>query len=235
VGAAKKASLGNDEFLDNHIVATLRAVAGCRVNNDDKSCDLLEVCISLPGRSVTLDVDFVYGLVELTSEIFGVVPDYSLPTAIVFADVSRRYLAVKRLHDAGWVFAYTPLRKRCLDLPSWAIHWTMMEDLAEFSTRRMLMFVQRLHADDWVSSVHLSRNSHVEFSGDMMLLRGVYLDNITEVGDSTAMLEGFFIKTDDWVVQANVIRTWHHLAFSQHAPSDTYCTPLAFAQEAQYD
>jgi hypothetical protein len=95
----------------------------------------------------------------------------------------------------------------------------MMESLAEFSNHRMLTFVPRLHADDWVSSVHLSRNSHVEFSGDMMLLRGVH---------EMALMQ-------DESAQAQVIRSWRRLILAQHSASDTYVVPAAFAHHAPYD
>jgi hypothetical protein len=105
---------------------SLRSIS--RNYRQSTTSDVLQICRRLPGRRTSLDADFVYGVLGLTTKTFGIKPGYGLTTDEIFANMSRTCLTSSSFRNVAWLSLYMPLRKQYPDLPSWAVDWTKLED-----------------------------------------------------------------------------------------------------------
>lgn len=93
---------------------------------------ILDLCMDFASRETSLGHDYVYSLLGLTRPPSDIIPDYTIPLPVLFADICRDYVDQTRCLD---FLPFAGNGDPQSEIPSWAIDWTGPDSTWKWLTR----------------------------------------------------------------------------------------------------
>lgn len=200
-----------------------------RVRNGFFYNNLLSPQVELTGRQASEDYDLVYGMLGLCNSQARILPRYDRPVGEVYTEVSRDYLRTPATCECYtyWTFVYAPLKHRYTSLPSWAVDWTAFE-VETLLPNDMYALVQKelRHPATLTAAATRQRFPGYKFRGNVMILRGRFLDIIDTVGN--AVMND--VAEDYWTDHTmHAVHTWRALVLARYRPWELYVLPSDYS------
>lgn len=185
--------------------------------------DFLELRASFTGKRASLDHDLLYGLLGMLQLDNQIVPRYDRPVEEAYINFSRQMLQIPTSCDctAFASFAFTSVRARYSDLPSWVIDHTIFEDERILSTTT---YAKILAGYDHPQLQMSGKMYGLRFGEDQLILCGRFIDSISDVGQANLCQS----SQDDRDFLA--MHTWRDLVLKRKSPNDPYSLPKDYAR-----
>ncbi|KAF2033814.1 hypothetical protein EK21DRAFT_108603 [Setomelanomma holmii] len=189
--------------------------------------DLIAIRFSHFGRSASLDIDHIYGLLGLANMTYDILPDYRRSAGDVFVEISQTLLSRRSKPLSFWMFIYAPIKDRHPELPSWAIDWTSFERTSRNVWVELYFRLGPFQED--VESNVIGRSSDpddkssrsqcgVRFEQNTMITNARFVATVNEISvhmDSRG-------ENESWRSFCRLMESWRALVMSHHAPHEVY-------------
>ncbi|CAO2648886.1 Nn.00g098350.m01.CDS01 [Neocucurbitaria sp. VM-36] len=194
------------------------------VIRENKRFNLLYLRTGFLDRHATLDVDHVYGMLGLSEENYGIVPDYNRSVEDVYIDLSQKFLEDDQVRKTFWIFVYAPLKHRYPNLPSWVVDWTSLES-ADFTNGRQSWAGFHTKFEDPKYGHFDQPNQLPRFKDKTMVIRGRAIDFVSTVGS----VVDHMTDRDTWLPRfIDTVLEWRILVRDCHKPEDPYTLPSEY-------